>query len=204
MNSTLPYHTNSSSPHVAACPDKFRVLVVEDDPHIARLILANLAKVGMECRYAGDGDAALVSFREREPHLVVLDLTIPGINGFAVCTRIRQISKVPIIVVTARDEIETQLHSLKIGADDFVPKPFDTKILVARVIAQLRRAYRYDAPASDEESVPRSSLPPGWASCDACSYIGPGAVFQRPDVQGRPGMICPHCKSAASVAFSVS
>lgn len=202
MNATLPYRMNNSH-HAPATPEKFRILVVEDDPHIARLILTNLSKAGMECRYAGDGDAALVSFREKEPHLVVLDLMIPGINGFAVCTRIRQMSKVPIIVVTARDEIENQLHSLKIGADDFVPKPFDTKVLVARVVAQLRRAYRYDAAEPEAEEEPHSSLPQGWASCDACSYIGPGTVFQSFDRKGQPTMVCPHCKSAASVAFSV-
>lgn len=203
MSATLPLRMNTSS-QATQNRERFRILVVEDDPHIARLILTNLARVGMECRYACDGEAALTSFREKEPHLVLLDLMMPGINGYAVCTRIRQISTVPIIVVTARDETENQLHSLKIGADDFLPKPFDVKVLVARVVAQLRRTYRYDATESEETNETGSGLPPGWATCEACSYIGPNAVFQGQDSKGRPGMICPHCKSSSHVTFSIS
>ena len=206
MNATRPTRPSRMNNSSQAAPgrERFRILVVEDDQHIARLILANLAKAGMECRYAADGESALTSFQENEPHLVILDLMMPGINGFAVCTRIRQTSTVPIIVITARDEIENQLHSLKIGADDFVPKPFDVKVLVARVVAQLRRAYRYQAVESQAEEKPRSNLPQGWASCDSCSYIGPTAVFQATTSTGRAIMVCPHCKSNANVAFAVS
>ena len=126
--------------------EKFRVLVVEGDAHIARPILASLANAGMQCRYAGDGEAALTSFREREPHLVVIDLTTPGLNGFALCRRIRRIRNVPIIMMTGADDILSQLHALNVGADNIAPKPIDCRILVAQVSAHLRRAYHYDSP----------------------------------------------------------
>lgn len=194
----------ANSQRAATSHEPFRILVVEDDPNIARLILTHLTKAGMQCLHAGDGGMALASFREREPHLVLLDLSMPGMDGFTVCTHIRQESTVPIIVVTAHGEVPNELQSLKIGADDFVPKPFEPALLVARVIAQLRRAYRYDVAEAQEENEAPSSLPPGWASCQSCSYMGPSKVFQRTDSQGRATTVCPHCKSPASVAFSVS
>ena len=193
---------HSERPATSDAP--FRILVVEDDPKIARLILTHLTKAGMECFHAGNGEAALASLREKEPHLVLLDLNMPGVDGFTACMHIRQESNVPIIVVTAHGEIPNELQSLKIGADDFVAKPFEPALLVARVITQLRRVYRYDVAGAEEEEAAPSSLPPGWASCQSCCYMGPIKVFQRTDSQGRATTACPHCKSPASVAFTVS
>jgi len=130
---------------------KFRILVIEDDPAVARLILVNLAKAGLDCRYAPDGVAGLVAFQETKPHLVLLDIMMPGMNGRDVCARIRETSTVPIIMLTAVTGDENQVQGFKIGADDYVTKPFTPQALIARVVAHLRRAYRYDMPDDDEE-----------------------------------------------------
>jgi PleD family two-component response regulator len=187
--------------------ERFRILVIEDELSIARLLMANLTKVGMECRHAPDGEAALHSFAQQQPHLVLLDLMIPRLNGFAVCTRLRRESAVPIIVVSGRDEVENQVHSFQLGADDYIAKPFDISVLMARVVAQLRRVYRYgqESRATSKATPPPSQgLPVGWAKCDSCEYIGPGAVFQKENAQGRNSLCCPHCRSTSHVAFGLS
>jgi DNA-binding response OmpR family regulator len=186
--------------------ERFRILVIEDELPIARLMMANLTKVGMECRHAPDGEAALLSFSQHQPHLVLLDLMIPRLNGFAVCTRLRRESSVPIIVVSARDEVENQVHSFQVGADDYVAKPFDISVLMARVVAQLRRVYRYgqdNLAATKSAPKPSQGLPVGWAKCDSCEYIGPGTVFHKEDSSGRNALRCPHCNSNNHVAFGL-
>jgi DNA-binding response OmpR family regulator len=122
----------------------YRVLVIEDDPHIARLILVNLNRAGLEGRCALEGAAGLEAFRDHPPHLVLLDLMMPVMDGFQVCEKIRAKSSVPIIIMTARLEPIHQMRGFRLGADDYVLKPFDPQLLVARVIAHLRRVYRYD------------------------------------------------------------
>jgi CheY-like chemotaxis protein len=137
----------------------YRVLVIEDDPHIARLILVNLTRAGLEARWAGDGMAGLESFVNHPPHIVLLDLMMPLMDGFTVCEKIRAQSPVPIVIMTARLEPIHQMRGFRLGADDYVLKPFDPQLLVARMIAHLRRVYRYDNDsiyrkddASDENS----------------------------------------------------
>ena len=188
-------HTPSVGPKEA-----FRILVIEDDMHIARLMMANLTKLGFECRGACDGRSAMQAFVATNPHMVLLDLGLPGLDGSEVCSRIRISSTIPIIVVTGQDEVDLQLRLLKAGADDFIAKPFDINILVARVVANLRRAYRYDIDAPMEAAA---QIPNGWATCDSCQYIGPVARFAAQDAQGRNIMRCPHCKSLSRPAFSV-
>ncbi len=131
--------------------EKFRILVVEDEPAVARLILMNLAKAGLDCRYAPDGPSGLAAFQETKPHLVLLDLMMPGMNGRDVCARIRETSNVPIIMLTAVSGEEAQVQGFKVGADDYVTKPFNPKTLLARVVAHLRRVYRYDVTGEEEE-----------------------------------------------------
>jgi len=126
---------------------RFRILVVEDDSHIARLILLNLAKANMECMHAPDGAAGLARFKEADPHLVITDIMMPHMNGMELCAKVREISSVPIIMMTAADTEDHEMQGFKSGADDYVPKPFNPKLLVARVLANLRRVYRYDATA---------------------------------------------------------
>ena len=148
---------------------RFRILVVEDDANIARLILMNLAKANMECFHAPDGSAGLARFKAEEPHLVITDIMMPGMNGMELCAAIRQLSPVPIIMMTAADSEENEMTGFKSGADDYVPKPFNPKLLMARVLANLRRVYRYDATAAPAgEASPGAKVsgvvPPGIAA----------------------------------------
>ena len=134
------------------------------------------------------------------------------------CPKIRETSTVPIVVVSIRKRREDYLHALKIGADDFIVRPFDPELFVARVAALLRRVYRYDAkderPTTISQAgqpampVPptvsmQSSIPSDWVTCDACSYMGPGRRFDRIDKLGQRSMICPHCNQAQNLTFTL-
>jgi CheY-like chemotaxis protein len=198
---------------------KYRVLVVEDDVAITRLIAANLQKAGLGFECATDGTAGLRAFREHAPHLVLLDLMLPGMNGFQICSEIRKTSRAPVIMMTARVETTHQMRGFRLGADDYVIKPFDPQLLVARVIAHLRRVYRYQNGTAQAKSetpfVPRqrlesrdcadSAMPEGWAGCSACDYMGPLEKFpRRSDGHGQNVLSCPHCGTEKSVQFVLS
>ena len=120
--------------HNKAC-----VLVVEDDPRILRLEQMVLEKEGYTVLTAGSGEEALDTLTEISPSLVVLDIGLPGIDGFTTCYRIREFSQVSIIMVTSRDFNEDKIKGLEIGADDYITKPFSPNELAARVKASLRR-----------------------------------------------------------------
>lgn len=115
------------------------VLIVEDDPRIARLVRQNLEAAGLACRVAPDGDTALAEFERDRPALIVLDLMIPGPDGHEVCRRIRRTSDLPILMLTARGDEAEKVLGFELGADDYLVKPFSTRELVARVRALLRR-----------------------------------------------------------------
>ena len=115
------------------------ILVVEDDKNIADLLRLYMEKEGMTCHVAGDGLAGLETFRHVQPDLVLLDIMLPGLNGWAVCRKIRETSKTPIIMLTAKGELEDKVNGLEMGADDYITKPFEAKEVVARVHAVLRR-----------------------------------------------------------------
>ena len=115
------------------------ILVVEDDYNISNLIHMYLAKEGFETRLASNGAAAIEEFQKKAPDLIVLDIMLPVMDGWAVCARIRETSKVPIIMLTAKSEVFDRIHGLEIGADDYVVKPFEMKELIARINAVLRR-----------------------------------------------------------------
>ena len=116
-----------------------RVLVVEDEPTMADVVVRYLVRDGHEVEVAGDGPGALSAFEEFRPDLVVLDLMLPGIDGIEVCRRIRAVSRVPIVMLTARVEEADRLTGFGVGADDYVTKPFSPRELAARVQAVLRR-----------------------------------------------------------------
>ncbi len=178
---------------------RFQILVIEDDPHIARLIEANLTKAKLGTLTAPSGRAGLQIFQQHAVDLVLLDLMLPDMTGYEVCSKIRASSNVPIIMATARDQPEDQMHGLKLGADDYVIKPFDPKLLVARVVAQLRRANRYSASVeqNSEDAAPFvSRIPTGWMKCGDCSYMGPRAKFESMNDQFRVIRECPNCAQA--------
>ncbi len=116
------------------------VLIVDDDLRMLHMIKRMLALEGFRALVASSGDAALRMFEEEIPDLVLLDIIMPGIDGYAVCRRIRELSRIPIIMVTARDGDGEKAMGLGLGADDYVTKPFSASELSARIRALLRRA----------------------------------------------------------------
>lgn len=122
---------------------KQKVLIVDDDENISELISLYLTKEFYDTKIVYDGEAALKEFDSYQPNLILLDLMLPGIDGYQVCREIRQRSNVPIIMLSAKGEIFDKVLGLELGADDYIIKPFDSKELVARVKAVLRRYQPY-------------------------------------------------------------
>ncbi len=133
--------------------DKKRILIVDDDENIAELISLYLLKECFDTEIVSNGEEALKVFRSYRPHLVLLDIMLPGIDGYDVCREIRKGSQVPIIMLSAKGEVFDKVLGLKIGADDYMVKPFDSNELVARVQAILRRVTQpEDKTEADKEA----------------------------------------------------
>ena len=128
----------------AAAPQT--VLVVDDESTIREMIAINLRREGVEVLFAGDGRTAVDLVRSAQPDLVVLDIMMPGMDGFEACRSIRERSTVPILLLSARGEEIDRIVGLELGADDFLVKPFAMRELVARVRAMLRRVRMVAAP----------------------------------------------------------
>ncbi len=125
---------------------KIKIMTVDDDPNILQLIGLYLNKEGFDVVQAQRGDEALRMFKSAPPNLVLLDVMLPGMDGWQVCREIRKVSNIPIIMLTAKDETFDKVLGLELGADDYIVKPFDPKELVARIKAVLRRFQAVDAP----------------------------------------------------------
>ncbi len=119
--------------------EKHKILVVDDDPNIAQLVRLYLEKEGYQVAVETRGDTAISAFRKDPPALMLLDIMLPGMDGWQVCRNIRQFSNIPIIMLSAKDETFDKVLGLELGADDYITKPFEGKELVARVKAVLRR-----------------------------------------------------------------
>ena len=128
--------------------EKQRILIVDDDNNIAELISLYLTKECFETMIVNDGEEALRVFPEFKPNLVLLDLMLPGMDGYQVCREMRAQSPVPIIMLSAKGEVFDKVLGLELGADDYMIKPFDSKELVARVKAVLRRYQQAAVPAA--------------------------------------------------------
>lgn len=118
---------------------KTKILIVDDDNNIAELISLYLTKECYDTKIVNDGEEALAAFDSYNPNMILLDLMLPGIDGYQVCREVRTKSNVPIIMLSAKGEIFDKVLGLELGADDYIMKPFDSKELVARVKAVLRR-----------------------------------------------------------------
>ena len=123
-----------------------RILVVDDDPALAEMIGIVLRAEGYDVAFCADGSLALDAFHSERPDLILLDVMLPGLDGVEVCAQVRDESGVPIIMLTAKTDTIDVVAGLEAGADDYVPKPFNTKELVARIRTRLRPASR---PSSD-------------------------------------------------------
>ena len=128
---------------------KQKILIVDDDNNIAELISLYLTKECFETQIVNDGESALTTFETFAPNLILLDLMLPGIDGYQVCREIRNKSGTPIIMLSAKGEVFDKVLGMELGADDYMEKPFDSKELVARVKAVLRRYKAAPEPAQD-------------------------------------------------------
>ncbi len=140
--------------------EKQKILIVDDDVNIAELISLYLIKECFDTKIVHDGEMAIVQYKDYRPNLILLDLMLPGIDGYGVCREVRKDSKVPIIMLSAKGEVFDKVLGLELGADDYITKPFDSKELVARVKAVLRRFH------SEEKQV----QPAGKAAGEYVSY----------------------------------
>lgn len=120
--------------------DGIKILVVEDDRNILQILKLYLEKTGYSVITCERGDTAFDAFEKAQPAIVLLDVMLPGCDGYEVLTRIRKISNTPVIMLTAKGDILDKVNGLEAGADDYIPKPFDIKELLARIRAVLRRA----------------------------------------------------------------
>ena len=127
---------------------KQKILIVDDDENIAELISLYLTKECFDTKIVYNGEDALAAFETYQPNLILLDLMLPGIDGYQVCREVRARSSVPVIMLSAKGEVFDKVLGLELGADDYIMKPFDSKEMVARVRAVLRR---YN-PAKPEEA----------------------------------------------------
>ena len=118
---------------------KQKILIVDDDNNIAELISLYLVKECFETLIVNDGESALAAVESFQPNLMLLDIMLPGMDGYQVCREVRAKSSLPIIMLSAKGEIFDKVLGLELGADDYVEKPFDGKELIARVKAVLRR-----------------------------------------------------------------
>ncbi len=143
--------------------NKQKILIVDDDANIAELISLYLNKECYDTEIAEDGEMALIKYVSYAPDLILLDLMLPGIDGYQVCREIRSKAQTPIIMLSAKGEVFDKVLGLELGADDYMEKPFDSKELVARVKAVLRRTHQapqesLSAADSDEKTVSYPNL----------------------------------------------
>ena len=130
---------------------KTKILIVDDDPNISQLVRLYLEREGFEVEQALSGTDGLSLFRACAPSLMLLDIMLPGVDGWQVCREVRKVSNIPIIMMTAKDETFDKVLGLELGADDYIVKPFEMKEVVARIKAVIRRYSQADRP--DQELV---------------------------------------------------
>ena len=137
--------------------NKKKILIVDDDANIAELISLYLTKDCFQCEIAEDGETALKLHDSFQPDLMLLDIMLPGIDGYDVCREIRKNHSTPIIMLSAKGEVFDKVLGLELGADDYIIKPFDSKEMVARVKAVLRRYTPAPAPAAPQPEPPKDT-----------------------------------------------
>lgn len=137
--------------------NKKKILIVDDDANIAELISLYLTKECFQCEIAEDGETALKLHDSFQPDLMLLDIMLPGIDGYDVCREIRKNHSTPIIMLSAKGEVFDKVLGLELGADDYIIKPFDSKEMVARVKAVLRRYTPAPAPVAPQSEPPKDT-----------------------------------------------
>lgn len=135
-----------------------KVLIVDDDENIVELMRINFIKEGFDTCTANDGEEAVERFKTEAPSIVILDVMMPKMDGWQVCREIRRISNIPIIMLTAKGETFDKVLGLELGADDYMVKPFETKELIARVKAVLRRSESKETSTEKEVVYPKLNI----------------------------------------------
>ena len=203
----------SSAGSMPAAPsdNRFRLLLLESDAMTANTILGFLEKTGFECHAAIDSETGMALFDEIQPHLVIMPALTANVDGHAFCRWIREKSKIPVLMRGVADE-SAEVSAFKIGADDYLAAPLRPAVLMARVVAHLRRAYRYNAPPATtenpfglptEDEMPTDALPAGWAECELCGHRAPRRAFEHEDLMGRMKLRCPRCNESDHVVISI-
>ena len=159
---------------------KQKILIVDDDENIAELISLYLIKECFETQIAGDGESALQAVKSFQPNLILLDLMLPGIDGYEVCRQIRRDQTTPIIMLSAKGEVFDKVLGLELGADDYMEKPFDSKELVARVKAVLRRYKPGSENAAPADTAKKVTLPDLEINLTNYSVLYKGNVIDMP------------------------
>ena len=159
--------------------NKQKILIVDDDENIAELISLYMTKECFETKIAYDGESALQEISGFSPDLILLDLMLPGIDGYQVCREVRQKSQTPIIMLSAKGEVFDKVHGLELGVDDYLEKPFDAKELVARVKAVLRR-YKASAPSAPVSNAKQVTYPSLTINLTNYSVIYNGRTVEMP------------------------
>ena len=159
--------------------NKQKILIVDDDENIAELISLYMTKECFETKIVYDGESALQELDSFSPDLILLDLMLPGIDGYQVCREVRQKAQTPIIMLSAKGEVFDKVLGLELGADDYLEKPFDTKELVARVKAVLRR-YKTAAPAAPAPNSKQVSYPDLTINLTNYSVVYNGKTVEMP------------------------
>ncbi|RYX85941.1 response regulator [bacterium] len=197
-------------PQVTDAP--FRILIVEDDPSVMRLAALQFKAAGIDIFVARDGIEAWDQLAQVDPHMVVTDVKMPRLSGHALVGRIRQVSVIPILIMTAEVSDEAQVQSFKMGADGYITKPFTPQLLTMRVVSILRRVYSYNngrvgritsqnAPSFDSQAS--GGLPAGFVRCDSCGYVGPTWKFEKRDAQDNLIVSCPSCRNT-NISFALA
>jgi DNA-binding response OmpR family regulator len=137
-----------------------RVLIIDDDERLNALLTEYLGRFGFTVRTAMHPDDGLRMLKSDEPDILVLDVMLPGMDGFAVCRKVRETSRIPIVMLTARGDVMDRSVGLELGADDYLPKPFEPRELVARMQAVLRRG----RPEAEDESIRVGPLEMNWTT----------------------------------------
>ncbi|MED1953607.1 MULTISPECIES: response regulator transcription factor [Brevibacillus] len=122
-------------------PEEIRILIVDDEPSILKFLSLGLKNEGFQVMTAEDGLSGVIAAQEFQPHIVVLDVMMPGMDGYEVCKLLKHTGNVAIIMLTAKDEVEDRVKGLKLGADDYMSKPFSFQELLARIQARIRNQF---------------------------------------------------------------
>ncbi len=186
----------------------FSILIIAKNPEVEGLMQTLLKASGFECQFAPQGGLGLSMFESNPADMVLISTELPDRNGFEVCLKLREKSTVPVLMVTTKRSTEEEFRGLKVGADAYLEEPFNSRLVMAHIVAQLRRTYKYDGQSKNSEVAEAENeqatlVPAGWASCEACHYMGPQTQFQTVSSEGDAELVCPNCGAEQRATFEV-